>query len=133
MDTLDYSSDIHITCIDVKQMTKRKLTEDEIQENLEKVRTGEMKIVPAPRKITKVIGPYIAKVLEAIGHPEAWVSDMSSIGDFAPMNFGDEESEVDEYQEFVDKVSLKLNMKVEKGEGVVDIAMRLMAQEEQDN
>lgn len=28
--------------------------------------------------------PYISRVLEAVGHPEAWISDMSIISDFAP-------------------------------------------------
>lgn len=113
-----------------KKMSNRKLTEEEVQEKLAKIRTGEMKVVPAPRDITETLEPYIMKVLEAIGHPEAWVSDMSSIGDFRPINFGDEQPEYDEYQRFVDDVSLKLAMRVNKGDGITDIAMRLMAREQ---
>lgn len=107
----------------------KKLTEAELKEALEKVRKGEMKVEPAPQDMTVALGPYVEKVLEAVGHPEAWVSDMSSIGDFRPIDFGGE-SKGDPYQDFVDKVSLKLAMKIEKGEGIVDIAMRLMAREQ---
>lgn len=95
------------------------------KEFLSKLANGEIKVHPAPQIQTKALSVYVMRVLEAVGHPEAWVSDASSIGDFRPM-FGKHA----DYQEFLDEVSLKLAMQVKKGEGIVNIAMRLMAQEQ---
>jgi hypothetical protein len=40
------------------------------------------KIVFAPQDKIRELRPWVQSVLEAIGHPEAWVSDQSSVGDF---------------------------------------------------
>ncbi len=42
------------------------------------------KIVFASQDTIKVLQPYVDKVLIAIGHPSAFVSDESMIGDFSP-------------------------------------------------
>ncbi len=59
-------------------MTK-KLTIDEMKEML---RHGKL-VFPSQEKI-KLYPEEVARILEAIGHPEAWVSDESSIGNFYP-------------------------------------------------
>lgn len=40
------------------------------------------KIRQAPREKVEKYESLIAEILEVLGHPEAWVSDLSTIGDF---------------------------------------------------
>jgi hypothetical protein len=42
------------------------------------------KVELAPQDKIIELRSYVMKVLEAIGHPEAWVSDLSSVWDFSP-------------------------------------------------
>ncbi len=45
---------------------------------------GKTVVSPSPddKIYSKELEPYVEKILEAVGHPEAMVSDMSMIGDF---------------------------------------------------
>ena len=78
-------------------------------------------IVSASKDNIELFQPYVVKVLDAIGHPEAWVTDESSIGDFLPLG--------KDYQEFVNDVATNLGIGINKGDFIVDIAMRLKALE----
>ena len=97
----------------------KKLSDEEVKKRLDGIKTGKTKIVFAEQKKVEILKPYVDRVLEAIGHPEAWISDRSSIGDFRQ---GD-------YQEFVNDVAAKLGIGINKGDYLVDIAMRLKALE----
>lgn len=98
---------------------KKKLSDEEVQKALDGVKTGETSVEFASQDLTIALDPYIEKVLDAIGHPEAWVSDMSSIGDLRPDDCS--------YQEFVNDVAAKLGIGINKGDYIIDIAMRLKA------
>jgi hypothetical protein len=43
---------------------------------------GKLRIEAAPQRDVAGLAPYMDRVLQAIGHPEAWVSDLSEVGDF---------------------------------------------------
>ena len=106
---------------------KSPLTGKELQD---KIRSGEMKVVFAEHDQIDWLRPYIDKVLEAIGHPKALVSDKSSIGDFRTINFlKDDKNKKDTYQEFINDISVKLDIDVNKKDYLIDIAMRLKALE----
>jgi len=113
---------------------KPPLTGKELQE---KISSGETKVVSAKQDETEMLRPYVMIVLEAVGHPEAWVSDESSVGDFRPVGFSRSNKEkqaplspvLDTYQEFVNSVAAKLGIGINKGDYIIDIAMRLKALE----
>lgn len=105
---------------------KPPLTGKELQD---KIRSGEMKITFAEQEEVELLRPYINRVLDAVGHPEAWVSDQSSIGDFRPIDFSSDNQSGDEYQKFVNDVAAILGIGINKGDYIVDIAMRLKALE----
>ncbi len=59
----------------------------------------------------------IQSVLDRIGHPDAWISSLSSIGDFRPSNCDKDMWECE--------CSLALGFSVEYGDLIVDVARRL--------
>jgi len=66
----------------------KKMTEGQRQKLTkmrEKIKSGKMKILPAPQNKIKELRPYLITILEIIGHPEAWISDESILGHF-PVN-----------------------------------------------
>ena len=50
-----------------------------------------MKFESAPQEKVEHLQPYVDKVLLALGHPEALVTDESTIVDFRPMGLSNEE------------------------------------------
>jgi len=86
-------------------------------EKLEKIKKFEM----APtKKVTKFLGqdqrPWVDKVLKIIGHPEALVTDMSTIWDFI---------EFDEDEKHLPGWSKKLGFKIKSDDYIWEIAQRL--------
>lgn len=96
----------------------KKLSSEEIKEKLKDIRSGKMKIVPADRDNVLSLSPYIMKVLEALGHPEAWVSDLSTVWDFSP---GDTNGD----SEFIARASVKLGFTINNKDYIIDLAQRL--------
>ena len=45
-----------------------------------------VEFAPDEKVSTEALAPYVDEVLSAVGHPEAWISDLSSVGDFAPFD-----------------------------------------------
>ena len=97
-----------------------KLTEEEIEEALRGIKTGKTKVVSAKRDEIEMLRPYVIRVLKAVGHPEAWVSDLSSVCDFSP---ADKERNI----EFIARASVKLGFPVNEKDYIIDLAMRLKA------
>ena len=86
------------------------------EEKLEDVKKG---LSFAPQNKIAELEPYVVRVLKAVEHPKAWVSDMSSIGDFRPVD--------ETYDKYVARISVKLGFIVKKGDSIIDLAMRLKA------
>jgi hypothetical protein len=79
-----------------------------------KVNSGEIKVVYARSSRRETLRPWVQKVLEAVGHPEAFVTDESMIGDF----FFSEPKKIEE-------VAKKLGVRATARDRVVDVASRL--------
>ena len=77
------------------------------------------KIELAPQDEVELLEPYVDKILEALGHPEALVTDESDIGDF--LCFCVEEEATKELKE----ASIKLGMSLNRKDTIVSIARRL--------
>ena len=71
----------------------------------------------SPSDGIEALEPYVDVVLEAVGHPRAWVSDRSCVGDFRP--------EGDSSEKYGALISERLGMIVASGDYVVDVARRL--------
>jgi hypothetical protein len=81
----------------------------------------------APQTLIDSLGPYVARVLEAIGHPEAMVTDESWVSDFRPLpakgaTMAESRAEV---HAFCNEVSQKLGFKVESQDTIYGLAARL--------
>ena len=61
--------------------------------------------------------PQVDRVLQAIGHPEAWVSDESQVGDFG----------LDDA--FLDEVAVELGVPVDQEDHLYAVAYRLKARD----
>ena len=85
------------------------------QEIRRKIERGDIKIEYAKSTRTERIRPWISKVLEAVGHPEAFVTDESKIGDF----FSSDEAEK------AVEIAKKLGVSVAMRDHVVDVANRI--------
>jgi len=70
-------------------------------------------IVIAPQSRTQTFSKEIRLILDAIGHPEAWISDESKFYDFA----------VDDQE--VKELSSKLKVKIKDSDYLVDVAERM--------
>lgn len=79
----------------------------------------------------EVLKPYVDKVLEAVGHPEAWVSDESVIGHFAPFEaYKDKEGKqkvrwCEDTTDFLCDVSCQLGFNVKEEDYIYALAERL--------
>jgi hypothetical protein len=91
------------------------MTEKDKQEKLEEIQglVRGKKIVFAPQDKIRDLRPWVEQVLKAIGHPEAWVSNQSCVGDFGP-----DDEEMAQIQE-------ALGIPVKGGDYIVDVAQRL--------
>lgn len=81
-----------------------------------KIQRGEIKIEYASRSHTERIRPWVQKVLEAVGHPEAFVTDKSTISDF--FNIDDRDGRAEE-------ISKKLGVPLKLSDYVVDVANKV--------
>ena len=84
---------------------------------------GTMTIIFAPSNQIEELRPYVDKVLEVLGHPNAWVSDMSYITDF------DETETAKEKKKWLKDISSKLGLDVNKIRSIVEIAKHLKERE----
>lgn len=91
---------------------KTKLSARDISKKIER---GEIKIVYAKSTRRETLRPWVAKVLEAIGHPEAFVTDESMVADFF----------FEDCAERVEEVSKKLGVRVLPRDYVIDVANRV--------
>jgi hypothetical protein len=80
------------------------------------------KIVSAPQDETTTLQPYIDLILGALGHPEAYVTDESTIWDFMPL-------EEDKDQRLFE-ISGLLGLDVTTKDYLVDIARKLKDREQ---
>lgn len=74
------------------------------------------KIVAAPQTDTIKYGREMACILDAIGHPEAFVTDMSSIGDFC----------LDEPE--IKQLTIDFGFEVKESDLLIEIAKQLYGQ-----
>lgn len=75
------------------------------------------KIEFSPSDGIEALQDHVDVILRATGHPRAWVSDRSCIGDFRP--------EGDSKESFEFTISDRLGMIVTCGDYIVDVARRL--------
>jgi hypothetical protein len=98
---------------------KKKLTSEEALEKIkEAVKTG--KFEHAPQDRVDALEPYIEKVLEALGHPEAFVTDESHISDFK-----DHFAPKEEQETWLPNLSEKLGLSIGLRDPIVDVALQL--------
>lgn len=95
---------------------KAKLRNQDIRRKIER---GEIKIEYAKSSRRETLRPWVAKVLAALEHPEAFVTDESSIGDF--FSFPYEKEDLDK----IGEVSKSLGVPVAMKDYVVDVANRI--------
>ena len=69
----------------------------------------------------------IRVILKILGHPEALVSDESSVWDFLS-HFGSKEENKEHNQEMLEKISCMLVLDIKSGDLLVDIAKRIRSQ-----
>jgi len=79
------------------------------------------KIVPADKNKIDALREYVMVVLEAVGHPEAYVTDESSIWDFHPIKKGQEA--------WLKKVSSRLGFKVATRDYIWEVAEQVRAKQ----
>lgn len=79
---------------------------------------SKMKIVCAPQDKVSDLEYWVNRILEVVGHPEALVTDESSLWDFFPFN-----EEADENK--VRAIQNKLGVNVSLSDYLVDIAQRM--------
>lgn len=96
----------------------------------------------APTDAAERLGSYIERVLQAVGHPEAWVSDYSTVHDFMDVagwpyrvrqGLDDEEGEsfpadpeaVAANEALLKKMQEELRIPVAPEDTIVDLARRL--------
>lgn len=81
-----------------------------------KIRSGEIQVTYARSSRINDLRKWVGQVLEALGHPEAFVTDLSTCGDF--WERGGREFEAK-------RLSAKLGFRVEPADRVVDVAGKL--------
>lgn len=70
------------------------------------------------------ICPYVVKVLDALQHPNAWVSDSTAVRDFIP-------TDAKQSTDFLGRASIKLGFLVHKNDYVMDLAKKLQEKDAQ--
>lgn len=83
-------------------------------------------ILLAQQKEVKKLEEYIDKVVAALGHKEALVTDESYVSDFLTINFNQDSKCAVIREKELKRACKKLKMKIEAGELVIDVAKRLM-------
>ena len=81
-----------------------------------KIDRGEIKIVYACRDRVLALRQWVQKVLDAVGHPEAFITNESTLSDFWSRS---------ERAAAAEEVGKKLGMRVDPGEYVIDVASKL--------
>lgn len=97
-------------------MPEFKRTSDRAAEISRKIRSGEIQVTYARSTRVNDLRKWIDKVLDAVGHPEAFVTDLSTFSDFWARDERDEQAR---------KTSKKLGLRVEPSDCIVDAASRL--------
>lgn len=77
-------------------------------------------VAPAKKVNSKKLAPYVDKILETIGFPEAFVTDESMLADFC--NFGTTTPSVKRWEK---RISKKLNIDVTSEEYIWELAEKL--------
>lgn len=75
-----------------------------------------MKVEMAPTSRIERLEPEVQRVLEALGHPEAWVTDESQVGDFYTREDG---------PELLTPVSAALGLSLQFEDYIADVAEKL--------
>jgi len=86
-----------------------------------KIARGEIKVEYASRDRVTILLPWVKKVLEAVGHPEAFVTNRSMLSDFWSMDKAERAA-------LAAETGKKLGIRVEPGDYVVDVASKLRLQ-----
>jgi len=90
----------------------------------------ELNIKFASQVTVKELEPWITKILNTLGHPEAWVSDESKVVDFLEMSWPDDsEKEKEEVKEnnkkLLAKMSKEFGFEIKSSNYLTHIAFRL--------
>jgi hypothetical protein len=94
-----------------------RITDEELEEIADVLGDGVREVMFPPQVQVDDLPQWVGLVLEAVGHPEAWVSDESMVGDFW---IGDPDR-----QEQVDRVAEVLGIEVSSGDYIHEVARRL--------
>lgn len=79
-----------------------------------------MKVVSAPTDNIDVLQPYVNKVLEVLGHPDAFATDESIVWDFLDFTFNAEEKKAE-----LSRISNELGFDVTSRDHIYKLAERL--------
>jgi hypothetical protein len=74
----------------------------------------------APQTKIAALGEWVDRALEALGHPEAWVSNQSSVGDFLSCA-----AKATERRAELRAISRRLGFPVKASDRVYELAVRL--------
>lgn len=87
---------------------------------------GKLEMAPSP--LVESLAPYVARVLQGLGHPEAWVTDLSRVSDFACfLGVGDGAPSFESSDDLARRLSLDLGgVPVEGSDLITDVARRLL-------
>lgn len=100
------------------------MNEIDAKEALAKVKIGKTKIVSAPQDKVKELQSWVNQVLNAAGHPEAYITDESLISDFVSIF-----AKRDEREKRAKYISNKLGVSVKLRDYIIKIAERLRDKE----
>lgn len=83
-------------------------------------KTVKIESAPFDKVDSPELAPYVAKILKAVGHPEAYVTDESSIWDF--LDVFDSKAKKNKT---VEKIAAKLKVKILSGDYLWEIAKKM--------
>ena len=89
-----------------KEHTDLQRVDPETQEKIMKA-AREGRVEMASQDSVNELEPYVDEVLEALGHPEALVTDESTLSDFFDI-FGSKEDREKEFQDFKERVGVDI-------------------------
>jgi hypothetical protein len=92
--------------------------EEALERAREAAKSGKFEMAPQVR--IEALDFYVQKILDALGHPEAFVSDESQINDFSDWGASKEDRDA-----WVLELSDKLGLPVERKEFIPDVALKL--------
>jgi hypothetical protein len=92
--------------------------EEALERAREAAKSGKFEMAPQVR--IEALDFYVQKILDALGHPEALVSDESQINDFSDWGASKEDRDA-----WVLELSDKLGLPVERKEFIPDVALKL--------